>query len=41
VSVEGEFDAGQWTVVGRLAQLAESKNFVQGFETQREAMNDE
>jgi hypothetical protein len=41
LSVEGEFDAGQWTAVERLAQLAESKNFVQGSETQREAMNDE
>jgi hypothetical protein len=28
LSTEGEFDARQWTAVERLAQLAESKNFV-------------
>jgi hypothetical protein len=40
LSVEGEFHARQWTVVERLAQLAESRNFVRLSETQREAKND-
>jgi hypothetical protein len=41
LSVEGEFHARQWTAVERLAKLAESNNFVRGFETQHEAKNDE
>jgi hypothetical protein len=41
LSVEAEFHARQWTAVVRLAKLADSKNFVRGSETQREANNDE
>jgi hypothetical protein len=41
LSVEGLFHARQLTAVERLAKLAESKNFVRGSETQREAKNDE
>jgi hypothetical protein len=41
LGVEGEFHARQWTAVERLAQVAESKNFVRGSKTQHEAKNNE